>query len=84
MVTAVGGLRDTIISYPAENATGFVFPSAAPESFLDAIRQAVRVWEDKDRWTRLRYNAMRANFSWEKSSLRYMDIYRSLHGDIFS
>lgn len=84
VVTAVGGLRDTIISYPAENATGFVFPSAAPESFLDAIRQAVRVWEDKDRWTRLRYNAMRANFSWEKSSLRYMDIYRSLHGDIFS
>jgi len=83
VATAVGGLRDTIIAYPQPDANGFVFGDPSAEGLLQSIQQAVRVWDDKATWKRIQRNAMRANFSWEKSAKRYMEVYRSLHADIF-
>lgn len=81
--TAVGGLLDTIIPYPQPGANGFIFAEPTPEALLDAIRQAVRVWEDRPAWREIQVNAMTANFSWEESAKQYMDVYKKLHGDLF-
>ncbi len=81
--TAVGGLLDTIIPYPQPGANGFIFAEPTPEALLDAVRQAVRVWEDRPAWREIQVNAMKANFSWEKSAEQYMDVYKKLHGDLF-
>ena len=51
VATAVGGLRDTIIPYPAENATGFVFPSATPEKFLLRSEERRVGKECRSRWS---------------------------------
>lgn len=83
VATAVGGLRDTITPYPQPGANGFMFDRLEPETFLAALRQAVRAWENRKVWKDLQVNAMNAKFYWEKSARRYMDVYESLHRDIF-
>ncbi len=83
VATAVGGLHDTIVSYPHPEATGFVFDKPEPESFLDAIRQAVEVWQRQPEvWAGIRARAMRQEFSWSKSAKAYIELYRELGADI--
>jgi starch synthase len=84
VATAVGGLCDTIKAYPAEGANGFMFAESTPEALLEAVREAVRVWEDRDAWREIQINAMKTRFSWENSAREYMDVYTSLHGDLES
>lgn len=84
VATAVGGLRDTIVPYPADGANGFIFDSPSPAALLGAVREAVRVWEDRAAWQRIQVNAMTTRFSWENSARKYMDVYVSLHGDLAS
>lgn len=76
VATSVGGLRDTIVPWPEERATGFVFAQSTPESFLAAIRQAVHVWEsDPAAWKAMVQRAMSEAFTWEGACGRYKDIY---------
>lgn len=84
VVTAVGGLRDTIVPYPEPGANGFMFPRLDSASLMEALRQAVSVWSDREAWTQIQMNAMKARFSWENSARRYMDVYRTLHADLFT
>ncbi|GAB1410368.1 glycogen synthase GlgA [Desulfovibrionales bacterium] len=84
VATAVGGLRDTIIPYPQEGANGFVFQEPTREGLVQAVRQAVALWEDAAAWKNMQINAMQANFSWEKSARRYMQVYAGLHADLFA
>jgi starch synthase len=80
VATAVGGLRDTIIPWPAENATGFIFLNSTPADFLEAVRRAVRLWEkDKAAWNGIMGRAMGQAFTWERSGRRYIDLYRGLY-----
>lgn len=83
VATAVGGLRDTIISYPHPQANGFIFETPTAQALLDSVRQAVTLWEDREAWAKIQRNAMLANFSWENSAQKYIELYQSLHGDVF-
>lgn len=82
VATAVGGLRDTIIAYPSADANGFIFDSPTADALLESVREAVLVWEDRARWNLIQRNAMKSNFSWEKSAREYANLYTSLHGDL--
>lgn len=73
LVTAVGGLRDTV----RDLETGFVFQEAHSAALLRAIRRALRVYEQQpEHWQAMQRNAMRQEFSWEISARRYMDLYQ--------
>lgn len=79
IVTAVGGLKDTVVPYPLEEATGFSFEGPTPEALLETIGLAVALWEnDPKAWMTIRERAMRKNFSWTKSSEKYLELYRQL------
>lgn len=78
VATAVGGLSDTIVPYPDPEATGFTFRESEPEQFLEAIRQAVTVWQDHAAWSALRERAMRQEFTWDKAAHKYLDVYHAL------
>ncbi|MBN1105141.1 MAG: glycogen synthase GlgA [Deltaproteobacteria bacterium] len=80
LVRATGGLEDTVTPFdPATGqGNGFKFTSYDARDFLQAIRQAVRTFHDAPLWRRLVSNGMKADFSWNRSAQRYVEIYRSL------
>jgi starch synthase len=79
IATAVGGLRDTIIPWPADDATGFIFTDSTPREFFDAIVEAVGIWEgNPTAWQDMIRRAMQQSFTWEKSCREYAEVYRKI------
>jgi starch synthase len=79
VVTAVGGLCDTIIPYPLPTCTGFTFPFADAGLLHDSIYQALEVFDTKPHiFEGVRRRAMLADFSWERSAVQYCKAYRDL------
>jgi starch synthase len=68
----VGGLADTI----DDGHTGFLFDAYTPDAFQRAAYQSLAVFADQDRWTGMMQEAMGRDFSWERSTGYYLDIYR--------
>ena len=80
VVRATGGLEDTIVQFDPKKkeGNGFKFGPYDPQSLLSAVQDAVDLYKDTGAWKRLRANEMRADFSWDRSASKYMDIYRSI------
>jgi len=78
IVRAVGGLDDTVRSYSprAVRPTGFKFQDATPEALLRTVRQAIRVYQDREAWARLQRNGMALDHSWQTSAREYVKVYR--------
>ncbi|MEM7258838.1 MAG: glycogen synthase GlgA [Pseudomonadota bacterium] len=83
LVTPVGGLADTVISYTdnAQQANGFVIADATVVSLLHGIHKALQVYQDKKLWQQLQHNGMTTSFSWENSALLYQQLYKTAIGD---
>ncbi len=77
LVRATGGLNDTVFNYDKETGTGngFKFDSADPDELLACITQAVSLYKDKRNWKQLISNAMKEDFSWNRSAEKYIEIY---------
>ncbi|MDL2306528.1 glycogen synthase GlgA [Desulfovibrio sp. OttesenSCG-928-C06] len=79
IATSVGGLRDSIVPCPADDCTGFTFDECTGDAFLEAILEALTLWENNpQRWKEMVIRAMNQDFSWERSAQQYIDIYRSI------
>jgi len=78
VVRKTGGLADTItdVDQGAKNGNGFVFEGHSPENFFQCIERALAVFEDKKHFGVLRRSAMKADFSWKKSALKYKEFYK--------
>lgn len=80
-----GGLCDTITPYNkyTHTGTGFTFANINANEFLDVIRRALAVYraslnnENQDLNCLIK-QAMIADFSWQKASLAYRDLYESM------
>lgn len=77
IVRAVGGLYDSVKEFNPINGTGtgFMFEKYKPEELLKAVRKAVSVFKDKEKWEKLMKNCMKEDFSWEKSAKKYIKLY---------
>lgn len=83
IVHSVGGLCDTISEQDysetiADSSNGFVFHEATAEHLHSAIKRALDLYQQPARWQRLQQNAMKQDFSWEKSAKIYQSIYDQL------
>jgi starch synthase len=79
VASAVGGLKDTVRSYPEQGCTGFVFSPVRPQALLASIRQAVRIWQNEvEMWQQMQKRAMAQDFSWLESAKQYLDSYAEL------
>jgi starch synthase len=78
IVRAVGGLDDTIQPYTARavKANGFKFHEATPDALARTLRQAVRLYRDKERWHPLIEQGMAEDHSWARSARDYVKVYR--------
>ena len=78
IVHEVGGLKDTVRPYPAENANGFTFSYYSADDMMGAIDYALGTWHDKENWRALSLHDMAEDLSWERSAKDYINIYDSL------
>jgi starch synthase len=85
VVRETGGLADTIIDANDENlkngtATGFTMKGYFAAELLFAIDRALELYKSKAQWRSLIRNAMKQDWSWEKSANQYVELFKSVLG----
>lgn len=78
IVRATGGLDDTVTGYPLDNSNGFKFWGYDGNAMKYAILTAMYVYNDKYTFNAMRRSAMQADFSWNESAKKYLEMYRNL------
>ena len=78
IVRAVGGLYDSIKSYPAANSNGFTFDNYNAHDFLFKIFEALELYKNPTEWDKLTLRAIKSDFTWNKSATKYMEIYSKI------
>ena len=80
VVRATGGLDDAVEQYDEQvgQGTGFKFVAYTSAAMLDALRAALRVYGDRDRWRAIQVEGMRRDFSWNASANAYVREYQAL------
>lgn len=81
VVRATGGLAETITDYTSdpENGNGFSFADFSSDAMLDAINRAVDVYMNyPGEWEKLMVKAMKQDFSWNASAVKYEELYRKI------
>lgn len=75
-----GGLADTVGDFdPRKNSgTGFLFDKFSSHAFFGAIIRALETYKYPKVWQKLVKRVMSANFSWEASAQKYLNLYRKL------
>lgn len=75
-----GGLADTVRDVDlSEHPTGLLFPDPTPSSLAFAIRRALALRADGERWSALVRQAMSEDFSWRRSADAYARLYTQIH-----
>ncbi len=74
LVRATGGLKDTV-----DEKVGFSFDKVSKKELFDTIKRATDVYYHHPKiWEKMRENAMKRDFSWDKSSSEYLKLYKKL------
>jgi starch synthase len=83
VVHGVGGLEDTVQPYTARavKANGFKFREPTGEALAKTLRQAIRLYDDRDAWESLMRQGMTEDHSWETSAKEYVKVYRRARHD---
>jgi starch synthase len=72
----VGGLADTV----EDGVTGFLFDDYTTDDFMRALMRAVDQYSDSAGWQHMMKEAMGRDFGWERSELKYRQLYRRVLG----
>jgi starch synthase len=82
VVSAVGGLADTVDPVDVQSATGtgFLFHDVSAQGLEDALQSAAAAWREPLLWSRIVGNCMRRDASWDASARRYFAMYREIAG----
>ncbi len=82
IVRATGGLDDSVVDVdPAGGGgTGFKFVDTTAAALLACIERALAAYRTPRRWRTIMAQAMRADFSWDRSAEAYIDLYRRVAG----
>jgi starch synthase len=79
IVRATGGLDDSVIDLKEDPkcANGIKFHEFSSRALAKAIRKALALYEQPQLLGRFRRNGMKADFSWERTVERYLEIYEA-------
>ena len=82
VVSAVGGLADTVaqVDESAATGTGFLFHDISADGLRAAVARALAAYENKTLWPRIVRNCLLRDASWDASARRYFALYRVLTG----
>ncbi len=76
IVRATGGLKDTVVGYPAAEATGLSFMQPDATELFEAMSQALSLFDDKKNYQFVQQRGMQQVFSWQQAALSYEILYR--------
>ena len=78
IVRATGGLADTVQDYDPRTGqgNGFVFHDYDRWMLFATIVRAVEIFKHRELWRQIQLRGMSADFSWEQSALKYLELYR--------
>jgi starch synthase len=82
IVRRTGGLVDTVSHHDPVNqtGTGYCFDRYEPLDFYTAMARATEAFRFKDQWQTLQQRGMKQNFSWDKSAIEYIRMYKEILG----
>jgi len=77
VVRATGGLADTVKDFNplTGEGNGFTFGPYDPMALYTALVRAAETYKHRDLWRRLQLRGMSADFSWDASARKYVDLY---------
>lgn len=80
IVRETGGLKDTVAPYNkyTGKGNGFSFKNQNAHELLFAIKDALNLYKDKEKWRQLMISAMNSKNDWEESSKEYIRLYSEL------
>lgn len=80
VVTATGGLADTVsdVSDEKQHGTGFVMKSPTAAEFDRAMARMWRAWLQPDRWREIQILGMHKDFGWSNAASQYEQLYVEL------
>ncbi len=70
-----GGLKDTVFENEKRCSMGFVFCKYEKKEFLEAVKRAIKLYEDKKYFEKICKFNMECDFSFEKSAKEYLKLY---------
>ncbi len=81
LVFRTGGLADTVVDADEaalieHKATGFVFDEPTSAALLTAIRRALQMYRQPQKWLQLQQAGMHQDFGWDKSAAEYLTLYQ--------
>ena len=83
IVRETGGLKDTVIPYNEYEGTGtgFSFTNYNADEMLKIINYSKEIYYDhRDDWNKMVVRGMKEDFSWDKSAVKYMELYNKVLG----
>lgn len=80
IVRGVGGLTEIVEDYDEKNRTGngFVFEKYGAADLMNAVKKALKVFENKEELQAVVENARSKDYSWKEQIEHYADIYETL------
>ena len=77
IVRATGGLEDSLIDFTQDSirANGIKFHEYSARALAKAMRKALVIYDQPFLLRQFRQNAMRADFSWDKTVMEYQKVY---------
>ena len=80
VVHATGGLDDSVedVMEEPDSGTGFKFYDYSPQAFLAAIKSALELFVQKQKWIGIQKRAMSRDFSWDRSARDYVHLYEKV------
>lgn len=83
IVRKTGGLADTVVdtlpeTITSQTASGIVFNEASSGALLEAIKRGLILYSFPDTWKKMQVNAMKKDFSWQRSAEQYLTLYENI------
>jgi starch synthase len=82
IVRTTGGLDDTVVDIreEPEKANGIKFSEYSSQALVKALQKALVLHDSPELFDRYRHNAMRADFSWDRTAGQYLRVYERALG----
>lgn len=76
IVRLTGGLKDTVLPWPDKQATGIGFAEPTTPALLQALQQALTLYENRKMYNKVQQRAMKQSFGWDEASAHYLALYQ--------